>query len=148
VAELRTIDNSGAENHCTIYTICESPVNNDIIWAGTDDGNCQITVDGGKHWANVIENIPDLPACTWCSSIEAGHFEEGTAYATFDGHRTGDMKIEIYKQDGELIKTIPGGKRRGINRVHWAMRLPPQSPQFTGLGRRCFDGPHDSYRHL
>jgi len=105
-----TVDNTTAENHCTIYTICESPLNNDVIWVGTDDGNVQITQDGGKSWTNVVKNIPDLPANTWCSCIEASHHEPGTAYATFDGHRSGDMNVYVYKttdfgQNWKLIKT-------------------------------------------
>ncbi|MBZ5598516.1 MAG: glycosyl hydrolase [Acidobacteriia bacterium] len=92
-----TIDNSDAERYETIYTISESPKNGDVIWAGTDDGNVQITRDGGKSWANVVKNIPSLPPHTWVSTIEAGHFDAGTAYATFDGHATGDMKTYVYK---------------------------------------------------
>lgn len=92
-----TVDNTTAENHCTIYTISVSPLNQKIIWAGTDDGNVQITRDGGESWENVVKNIPNLPKNTWCSSIEASRFNEGTAYATFDGHRTGDMNPYVYK---------------------------------------------------
>ena len=92
-----TVDNSTAENHCTIYTISESPVDKNVIWAGTDDGNVQVTRNGGKSWTNVVKNIPDLPACTWCSFIETSRFALGTAYAAFDGHRTGDMNVYVYK---------------------------------------------------
>jgi len=92
-----TLDNSSAENHTTIYTICESPKNGDVIWVGTDDGNVQVTRDAGKTWTLVSGKIPGLPARTWVSSVEAGHFAEGTAYATFDGHAMGDMKTYVYK---------------------------------------------------
>ncbi len=92
-----TIDNSTAENHCTIYTISESPLDSNIIWVGTDDGNVQITTDGGKSWENVVKHIKGLPPCTWCSCIEASRHSRTTAYATFDGHRTGDMKTYIYR---------------------------------------------------
>jgi len=92
-----TVDNTSAENHCTIFTICESPLNQNIVWAGTDDGNVQVTRDGGKTWSNVVKNIPNVPKNTWCSSIEASRFEQETAYATFDGHRTGDMRTYVYK---------------------------------------------------
>ncbi|MBD3233528.1 MAG: glycosyl hydrolase [candidate division Zixibacteria bacterium] len=92
-----TIDNTTAENHCTIYTIAESPLDSGIIWVGTDDGNVQITENGGKSWRNVVDNIDDLPEHTWCSYIEAGNFDKQTAYATFDGHRTGDMRTYLYK---------------------------------------------------
>lgn len=92
-----SIDNSGAENHCTIFTLCESPLDEAVLWAGTDDGNLQLTVDDGQSWTNTAGNIPGLPSATWCSCVEAGHFAPGTAYATFDGHRTGDMAVYVYK---------------------------------------------------
>ena len=92
-----TPDVTGAENHCTIVTISESPLDKNIIWVGTDDGNLQITRDGGKHWENVVKNVPGIPANTWVSSVEASHFDPAVAYVTFDGHRTGDMKPYVYK---------------------------------------------------
>ncbi len=92
-----SIDNSGAENHCTIYAIAESPVDGQIVWAGTDDGNLQVSANGGQTWTNVAANIPGLPAHTWVANIEPSHFNAQTAYATFDGHRTGDMETYVYK---------------------------------------------------
>jgi len=92
-----TPDNSTAENHCTIFTIGESPLNENLIWAGTDDGNLQITRDGGTSWTNVIGNVPDLPECTWVSYVDPSRHAEGTACVTFDGHRTGDMKPHVYQ---------------------------------------------------
>lgn len=92
-----TVDDTTAENHCTIFTIAESPKDANVIWVGTDDGNLQVTRNGGKSWKNVVKNITGLPACTWCSTVEASHFDAGTAYVTFDGHRTGDMKSYVYK---------------------------------------------------
>ena len=90
-------DNSGAENHTTIFTIAESPLNEQIIWVGTDDGNVQVTRDGGKNWTNTVANIPGLPANTWCYHIEASVHGEGTAYAVFDGHTQNDMNTYVYK---------------------------------------------------
>jgi photosystem II stability/assembly factor-like uncharacterized protein len=87
-----SVDNSGAENHTTIFTIAESPLDKDIIWIGTDDGNVQITQDGGKTWTNVTSNFTDIPANTWVYHIEASSHAKGTAYAVFDGHSRGDMK--------------------------------------------------------
>ncbi len=92
-----TLDNSGAENYCTIYTINESPVDTNIIWVGTDDGNLQLTTDGGRHWHNVIQNIPDLPDNTWVSYVWPGRFDRNTVYVTFDAHRSGDMTPYVYK---------------------------------------------------
>ena len=92
-----TVDNSAAEMHTTIYAICESPRNPDVIWAGTDDGNLQVTRDGGKTWTNVVRNLRGLPKNAWVSSVEAGHCDEGTVYATFDLHTTGDMRPYAYR---------------------------------------------------
>ena len=91
-----TVDNSAAEMHTTIYAIAESPKNPDVIWAGTDDGNLQITRDGGKTWTNVAGNIAGLPKNAWVSYVDAGHFDEGTAFATFDLHTFGDMRPYAY----------------------------------------------------
>ena len=92
-----SVDNSGAENHTTIFTIAESPLDEKVIWVGTDDGNVQVTKDGGKNWTNTVKNIPGLPANTWCYHIEASVHNKGTAYAVFEGHTTGAMNTYAYK---------------------------------------------------
>ncbi len=91
-------DNSGAENHCTIFTMAESPLNEKIIWVGTDDGNIQVTRDGGKSWDNTTENLPsEVPDNTWVYQIEASVHGEGTAYAVLEGHTTGDFNVYAFK---------------------------------------------------
>jgi len=90
-------DNSGAENHCTIFTIAESPLDENIVWAGTDDGNLQLTRDGGKTWTNVVGNVPGLPKNTMVYHVEASVFGKGVAYAVFTGYQTGDMNAYVYK---------------------------------------------------
>jgi photosystem II stability/assembly factor-like uncharacterized protein len=92
-----TVDNSSAENHCTLYTINVSPLDSLLIWCGTDDGNLQVTTDGGKTWTNVVKNIPGLPANTWCSYVEPGLYDRNTLFVTFDGHRYGDKTPYIFK---------------------------------------------------
>jgi len=99
-----SMDNSGAENHTTIFTITESPLNENIIWAGTDDGNIQVTKNGGKSWKNVIGNVSGVPKNTWVYHIEASVHDENTAYVVFDGHTSGDMKAYAYKTN-DLGKT-------------------------------------------
>ncbi len=92
-----TVDNSAAEMHTTIYAIAESPKDPNLVWVGTDDGNVQLTRDGGKTWTNVAGNIAGLPKNAWVSSVEPGHFAAGTAYATFDLHTFGDMRPYVYR---------------------------------------------------
>ncbi len=90
-----TIDNSTAENHCTIYSISESPKNSKIIWAGTDDGNLQVSIE--DIWTNVTQNIPGLPKNTWCAKVQASNHDANTAYVVFDGHRNGDKAVYVFK---------------------------------------------------
>lgn len=92
-----TIDNSTAENHCTIFTINESPKDQNIIWVGTDDGNLQLSKDGGEDWKNVVSNVQELPANTWVSYVCPSLYDPGTCYVTFDGHMTGDKQPYLYK---------------------------------------------------
>lgn len=91
-----TVDNSSAENHCTVFTIAESPRSESIIWAGTDDGNLQVTTDGGASWRNVTPNVPGLPKATWVSCVEPSSHADATCFVTFDGHMTGDMTTYVY----------------------------------------------------
>ncbi len=114
-------DNTSAENHCTIFTIAESPLDESLIFAGTDDGNLQISNDAGKTWVNVSHNYvaAGIPAQTWVSSIEPSHFNKDILYATFDNHMYGDHKTY-------LGKSIDGGKT-------WTMI---KSTEFTGFAHK------------
>jgi photosystem II stability/assembly factor-like uncharacterized protein len=92
-----TVDNSSAEMHTTIYAIAESPKDPNVIWVGTDDGNLQLTRDGGKSWSNVVGNIDGLAKNAWVSSVEPSHFDPATVYVTFDIHPFGDMRPYSFK---------------------------------------------------
>jgi photosystem II stability/assembly factor-like uncharacterized protein len=92
-----TVDNSSAEMHTTIYSISESPKDKSLIWVGTDDGNLQLTRDGGKTWTNVIGNVPGLPKNSWVNWVQASNFDAGTAYAAFDRHTFGDMAPYVFR---------------------------------------------------
>jgi photosystem II stability/assembly factor-like uncharacterized protein len=92
-----TVDNSDAETHTTIYSISESPKDGKVIWAGTDDGNLQLTRDAAKTWNNVVGNVPGLPKNSWVSWVEAGLYDPATAYAAFDRHTFGDMTPYVFK---------------------------------------------------
>jgi photosystem II stability/assembly factor-like uncharacterized protein len=103
-----TVDNSAAEMHTTIYAIAESPKDPNVIWAGTDDGNLQVTRDGGKTWTNVVGNIAGLPKSAWVSYVDASHLDAGTVFATFDLHTFGDMRPYAYKSSdyGKTWKSL------------------------------------------
>jgi photosystem II stability/assembly factor-like uncharacterized protein len=103
-------DNTSAENHCTIFTIAESPLDENIIWAGTDDGNLQVTVDGGNTWTNVSANVAGcgVASQSWVSSIQPSQFDKNTVYATFENHMYGDFNtyLAVSKDLGKTWKRI------------------------------------------
>ncbi len=92
-----TIDNSAAEMYTTIYSISESPKDKNLIWVGTDDGNVQLTRDGGKTWKNVVGNVPGLAKNSWVNWVQASNFDPGTAYVAFDRHTFGDLAPYLYR---------------------------------------------------
>lgn len=91
-----TPEDTGAERHCTIVTVSESPMKQGLIYVGTDDGLVWMTQDDGQNWTQLTTNIPDLPKNTWCSRVTASKWVEGRVYATFDGHRSDDFKAYLY----------------------------------------------------
>ena len=91
-----TVDNSAAEMHTTVYSISESPLAAGVIWVGTDDGNLQLTRDGGQHWDNVVGRVPGVARSAWVSWVQASAFAPGSAYVAFDRHTFGDMAPYVY----------------------------------------------------
>src|SRR3954454_19252105 len=90
--------NDGVVSYSTIITISESPVMPGVVWAGTDDGNLQVSRDGGSNFTEVGKNLPGLPANHqyWISRVDASHFDQGTAYVSVDGHRNDDLKPYVF----------------------------------------------------
>ncbi len=110
-----TPDNTGAETHCAIHSIALSPINEEVIWVGTDDGNVQLSRDGGSHWVNTRKNIKSVPNDLWVSRVEASHFAQGRAYITFDGHRSDNFESLVFRTDdfGKSWKKITKGFTKG-----------------------------------
>ncbi len=98
----------GAAAYSNVVTISESPVVPGVVWAGTNDGNVQVSRDGGMTWKNVIDKVPGVPKETQVSRVEASPFDLATAYATFDGHRTDDHKPYVFvtKDFGETWTSL------------------------------------------
>ncbi|HUJ41149.1 MAG TPA: hypothetical protein VLW54_11440 [Candidatus Acidoferrales bacterium] len=86
----------GVEWYPCITTIAESPLSASVLWVGTDDGNLQVTRDGGKTWNNVAGRVPGVPQGTYVSRVVASRSGEGAAYVTFDGHRSGDFHVYLF----------------------------------------------------
>jgi len=110
----------------TITTIDESPLKAGVIWVGTDDGNVQLTQDGGETWTLLNANIPGNPEY-WVSRVEASHHDLGTAYVSFTGYRNDDFRPFVYKTTdfGATWTSIAGGLPDGpVNVVREHHRNP------------------------
>lgn len=119
-------DNSNAEAHCTIFAIAEDAADPKTLWVGTDDGNLQLTRDGGAHWTNVVRNVTGLPANSWVSSIHASHTVAGRVYVSFDRHQMGDSGSYVYMTDdyGRSWKKISAGLSSYVHVVFEDPRQP------------------------
>ncbi len=86
----------GVATTSVITTVAESPVVPGIVWAGTNDGNLQVSRDGGTTWKNVVENVKGVPDETFVARVEPSHFDAGACYVVFDGHRTNDHTPYVF----------------------------------------------------
>jgi photosystem II stability/assembly factor-like uncharacterized protein len=103
VGKYRGSEAARASRRGVIYTLAPSPLNRDVLWAGTDDGLIHVTSDGGHRWQDVTP--PDLGPWAKVSLIDAGRFDRQTAYAAVNTFRLDDLRPHIYR-------THDGGK-------HW-----------------------------
>ena len=128
-------ENTTAEYHCTIISFAESPAQAGVLWAGTDDGNLQISRDGGASWTNVIANVPGLPAFSPVSHIEPSRLEAGTAYAAFDRHMFDDLAPHVFKTTdfGATWTRLPATGLPEHGYV-WVLRQDPKNPRLLWLG--------------
>ena len=107
----------------TITTLDESPIKAGLLWAGTDDGNVQVTQNDGETWTDVTDNIPNNPHY-WVSRVEASHHDLGTAYATFTGYRNDDFRPFIYKTTNfgeswsDISNNLPDGPINVVREHH------------------------------
>ncbi len=128
-------ENTTAEYHCTIISFAESPVAAGLLWVGTDDGNLQISRDGGESWKNLIANIPGVPQFSPVSHIEPSRTDAGTAYASFDRHMFDDLRPHLFKTTnyGETWQRLPTA---GIPETAWIwiVREDPQNSDLLWAG--------------
>ena len=92
-----SIDITGAENYNTIICIEPSLKDKNILWVGTDDGNIQLSKDGGKTWANFRGKIPGMPVGAWVPQIRASHYDAAEAFVVCNDYRRGDFRPYIFR---------------------------------------------------
>ena len=90
-----TQDNTGVEYYCTIFAVDESPLQEGLMWVGSDDGLLHLTRDGGKNWENVTPSI--MPKWLMINSIDASPFDPAVSYVAGTLYKTGDFKPYLYK---------------------------------------------------
>jgi hypothetical protein len=92
-----TGDNTGVEYYGTVFAIAESPLEEGLLWVGSDDGLVHVSRDAGQTWTNVTDNIPGIPEWGTVSILEASPFAAGTAYLVVDNHRMDDPRPHLWK---------------------------------------------------
>jgi photosystem II stability/assembly factor-like uncharacterized protein len=129
-----TIDNTQAENFTTILAISPSPVEQDVIWAGTDDGNLQLTHDGGKSWTNLSGRLPNFPAGSWIPQIVVSEKNAGEAFIVVNDYRRNNWRPMVYhtKDFGQSFKQIVDEKQ--VQGHALSIVQDPEAPNLLWLG--------------
>ncbi|MEM6771834.1 MAG: glycosyl hydrolase, partial [Bacteroidota bacterium] len=87
-------------NYSTITSLAESKTNENVVWAGTDDGILQVTTDGGENWKKImVKDLPGVPERAFVNDIKVDLFDENTVYVSLDNHKEGDFKPYLFKSD-------------------------------------------------
>ncbi|MFI5311563.1 MAG: hypothetical protein ACHQQ3_10040, partial [Gemmatimonadales bacterium] len=118
----------GQSNYGSMTSIGESALDARTLYTGTDDGQVQVTRDGGATWTNITSFIPGLPPYTYVSTVLASRHVAGRVYATFDGHYMDDYKPYVYVSEdyGRTWKSLSAGlPETSINRI----REHPKNPR-------------------
>ncbi len=129
-----TIDATRAENYTTILAIAPSPVDENVIWVGTDDGNLQLTIDGGKNWKNLADRLPSCPKGAWIPYIEVSKKNKGEVYVIVNDYRRNNFKPYAYKSTdmGETWTQIADSKK--VKGHTLAIVQDPEAPNLLFLG--------------
>jgi hypothetical protein len=123
-----TRDNLGVEYGDLVFAIAESPVQEGLIWAGTNDGQVQVTRDGGANWTNVTANITGMPPLMTVSNIEPSRYDAGTCYISVDGHQVNNREPWIFKTSdfGQSWKLISSGIPKSVLSYTHCVREDPK----------------------
>lgn len=131
-----TMDATGAENHCTILTIAPSTKEQGVIWAGTDDGQVQLTRDGGKTWANLTSKIAGMPKNAWIPQIQASTYNKGEAFVVVNNYRQFDFKPYLFRTRdyGQTWESMVNSSQVGENSYVLSVVQDPIEPKLIFVG--------------
>lgn len=130
------IDNLMTFDGATLFSIEESNLEPGLIWTGSNDGQVQLTKDGGENWINVTANIPNLPKWGTIANIEPSRYQKGTAYITVDLHQMGDFDPYVYKTDnyGQTWKLISTSVPKSVHSFAHVIKEDPKRKGMLYLG--------------
>ena len=129
-----TPDATNAENHCTILCVAPSPKDPSTIWVGTDDGNLQLTTDGGKTWNNLISRLPGCPKNPWIPQIEVSTYSASEAFVIVNNYRQNDWRPMAYHTTdlGKTWERIVDENK--VNGYCWSIVQDPTEKDLLFLG--------------
>ena len=131
-----TMDATGAENHCTILTIAPSKKEKGVIWVGTDDGQVQLTRDGGKTWSNLTSKIMGMPKGAWVPQINASTYNAGEVFVVVNNYRQFDFKPYLFRSRdyGQTWESLVSGAQVGDNNYTLSVAQDPVEPKLFFVG--------------
>jgi photosystem II stability/assembly factor-like uncharacterized protein len=127
-------ENTVAEYHCTIISFSESPHTNGVLWAGTDDGNLQLSQDSGASWENVVANVKGVPRSSPVSHVEASRTTAGTAWVSFDRHLLDDPRPYVFRTSDFGRSFVDATGDLPDNAYVWVLREDPKNPGIVYAG--------------
>ncbi len=146
-------ENTTAEYHCTIISFAESPVQQGLLWVGTDDGKLQLSRDGGGTWVDLTGRVPGVPEFSPVSHIEPSLTDPGSAFASFDRHMFDDLRPHLF-QTTDFGQSWSRVSTDGIPDTAWiwALRQDPRNTDLLWVGTELglyatYDGGASWYRH-
>jgi photosystem II stability/assembly factor-like uncharacterized protein len=127
-------ENTTAEYHCTIISFAESAAQAGVLWAGSDDGNLQLSRDAGKTWSNVVKNVPGVAAFSPVSHVEPSRSDPASAWVAFDRHMFDDPAPYVFRTAdfGKTWTRVSEGLP--ATGFVWVLRHDPRNPKLLWAG--------------
>jgi photosystem II stability/assembly factor-like uncharacterized protein len=131
-----TMDATGAENHCTILAIAPSTKEKGVLWIGTDDGQVQLTRDGGKTWTNLTSKITGMPKGAWVPQIQSSTYNAGEVFVVVNNYRQFDYKPYLFrsKDYGQTWESMVAPSQVGESNYTLSVVQDPIEPKLVFVG--------------
>jgi photosystem II stability/assembly factor-like uncharacterized protein len=129
-------DNLMTFDGAVLFALAESPLEQGLLWAGSNDGQLQLSRDGGETWTSLTARVPDLPPWGTIANIEPSRYDAGAAYISVDLHQVADFDPYIYKTTdyGESWTRVSDGIERSVHSFVHVVREDPERPGMLWAG--------------